>query len=148
MQLLIKAPGRIFDLYRERSAQHRKAQHAFISAHPAAIPDARERITWLSRLAIAEPQIEVAAYVERTIAQLAVMDPIDDAKGGKGKDRGSRASACGGQIRQRSDLGPTHLKRADFTAQLANDGRTEAQVIEEAAPVFNPDSGVGQDVAF
>ncbi len=137
LQLLVKAPGRVFHLYRERSAQHRKAQHAFISANPAAIPDTRQRITWLSRLAIAEPQIEVAAYVERTIAQLAIVEPIeDDAKSSKGKGRTPQATppVAEGQLKKNDGSTPLALKR--LTGAMASDTRTDTEVIVDATPTF------------
>ncbi len=61
----------LFDLYRERRAAHRVAQRAFLVANPGAIPDSRLRIIWLSRLLLAEPALDVAAYVDRTVRDLA-----------------------------------------------------------------------------
>ncbi len=71
LQLLRAAPPRLFDLYRERRAAHRVAQRAFLVANPGAIPDSRLRIIWLSRLLLAEPALDVAAYVDRTVRDLA-----------------------------------------------------------------------------
>ena len=71
LQLLRAAPPRLFALYRERRAEHREAQRRFILQNPGAIPDARLRITWLSRLHLAEPALDVAAYVDRTVRELA-----------------------------------------------------------------------------
>ncbi len=152
LQLLIQAPGRIFDLYRDRSAQHRKAQHQFINANPAAIPDTRQRITWLSRLALAEPQVEVAAYVERTIAQLAGVEPVVEVtKGGKDKEQSSRVSQiiAPGQIKQTSDQGPSHLRRlgGDIQTKIAEDQRSEQQAIEDVTPVWNPNEDT-EDMSF
>src|SRR3712207_7335536 len=48
------APSGVFALYRARRAEHRAAQRAFIVANPGAIPDARLRIIWESRLLLAE----------------------------------------------------------------------------------------------
>ncbi len=141
LQLLITAPGRIFDLYRERSAQHRKAQHAFISENPAAIPDTRERITWLSRLTIAEPQIEVAAYVERTIAQLEVMESVDDgAKRGKGKDRDAKPAKVAPRPGQAvvSSTGNVHIK--GLGKMLEDDTRSVEQVIKDATGMADYDA--------
>ena len=71
LQLLRAAPPMLFDLYRERRAAHRAAQRAFLVANPGAIPDPRLRIIWLSRLLLAEPALDVAAYVDRTVRDLA-----------------------------------------------------------------------------
>ncbi len=73
-QLLTQAPDALWRMYRERTGEHRAAQRAFILEHPAAVPDSRQRILWLSRLQLAEPMIEVAAYVERTVRQLAAAE--------------------------------------------------------------------------
>jgi hypothetical protein len=77
LDLLRTAPSQLFALYRGRRAEHRAAQRAFIIANPGAIPDARLRITWLSRLHLAEPALDVTAYVDRTVRELA-----DAARGG------------------------------------------------------------------
>jgi len=71
LQLLRAAPPMLFDRCRERRAAHRAAQRAFLVANPGAIPDPRHRIIWLSRLLLAEPALDVAAYVDRTVRDLA-----------------------------------------------------------------------------
>ena len=99
LQLLRAAPARLFALYRERRAEHRAAQRAFIVAHPGAIPDARLRITWLSRLLLAEPALDVAAYVDRTVRELADADR----HGGSGRS-GQRGSGDGARSERRSAI--------------------------------------------
>ena len=71
LQLLRAAPPALFALYRQRRAEHHLAQRAFIIANPGVIPDPRLRIIWLSRLLLAEPALDVAAYVDRTVRELA-----------------------------------------------------------------------------
>lgn len=71
LQLLTQAPDPLWTMYRQRAAEHRLAQRTFLRQHPAAVPDSRQRIVWLSRLLLAEPMVEVAAYVERTVKNLA-----------------------------------------------------------------------------
>ncbi|CAA9321620.1 MAG: hypothetical protein AVDCRST_MAG93-5774 [uncultured Chloroflexia bacterium] len=77
-------------MYRQRRAEHRAAQRAFLVRHPGAIPDARQRIIWLSRLQLAEPALDVTAYIERTVRDLS--GSIEAAGGGRGSEGRGRAS--------------------------------------------------------
>jgi hypothetical protein len=89
LELLRAAPPHLFDLYRQRRAEHRTAQRAFLIQNPGAISDTRERIIWLSRLQLAEPALDVTAYIERTVRDLS--GSIDAAGGGRGSEGRGRA---------------------------------------------------------
>ncbi|HZG66765.1 MAG TPA: hypothetical protein VEZ12_08480, partial [Herpetosiphonaceae bacterium] len=65
----------------------------------SAIPDARIRITWLSRLLLAEPALDVTAYVDRTVRELAA------ASGGRAPGR--HAQRALGQRSRSGTIGGT-----------------------------------------
>jgi hypothetical protein len=90
LQLLRAAPPALFAMYRQRRADHRHAQRGFIVANPGVIPDPRLRITWESRLLLAEPAIDVAAYVDRTVRELAAS--TSDATPARGKGKGGKTT--------------------------------------------------------
>lgn len=139
LNILVSAPGNIFDLFRQRSAEHRAEQRKFIAAHPAAIPDTRKRIIWLSRLAHAEPVVEVAAYVERTIHELAIAESTaEDSSGTKqrGNSTRERTTVAIGQI-QNPNADIERLRRLPtLTTRLSQDQRPDEVAVQEATPVF------------
>ncbi len=134
LQLLRAAPPRLFALYRERRAEHRLAQRAFIIANPGAIPDARLRITWLSRLLLAEPALDVTAYVDRTVRELAA------ATGGGALARGSRGGRSGGTIVRMAPgavVNPAAVKpHLEPLAPWTDDQRPIQDVIAATLPAF------------
>jgi len=142
LQLLQAAPPRLFALYRERRAAHRAAQRAFIVANPGAIPDARLRVTWLSRLQLAEPALDVTAYVDRTVRELA-------AAGGRPERQARAVPGQGSQGGTRSRT-TVHVARGAVVNPDAakpvlrslhpwqDDQRSVQDVIAAAVPAFLP----------
>lgn len=98
LQLLRAAPPALFAMYRQRRAEHRHAQRAFIIANPGVIPDPRLRITWESRLLLAEPAVDVAAYVDRTVRELAASGGDAAPARGKGKSGKTTVSVARGDV--------------------------------------------------
>lgn len=139
LRILRDAPGNIFELYRARAAQHRLTQLDYIDAHPAVIPDSRQRISTMSRLRLAAPAVEVAAYVERTVHALAVATSnAEEAHGGKAKGKSAaRHTVPVGQVLN-PDAPIERLRRLPaLSSLLAEDQRSDAEAIADATPVFS-----------
>jgi len=127
LELLTQAPEPLWKMYRQRAAEHRLAQRAFIRQHPAAVPDTRQRIVWLSRLLLAEPIVEVAAYVERTVKHLAAAG----ARGAAAVPKRRGVVVPG--LPSRQGDGPL---RAQALPPWTDDQRAAVDVVEAVAPPF------------
>ena len=138
LHLLRAAPPRLFALYRQRRAEHRAAQRGFIIANPGAIPDARLRITWLSRLHLAEPALDVAAYVDRTVRDLA--DSGGGALPAKGSAHGAGAKTT--VVVARGDVvdpaaAQPRLRALEPLAAVQDARRSDAEVIAATTPLVS-----------
>jgi hypothetical protein len=139
LQLLCAAPPPLFARYRERRAAHRAAQRAFILAHPGVIPDPRLRITWLSRLLLAEPALDVAAYVDRTVRDLAGPTgaavperPVERRRGDGGTIGTTTASVARGAVLNPGAAQPRLRRLHPLTA----DSRPIEEVLAATVPRF------------
>jgi hypothetical protein len=136
LQLLRAAPPKLFELYRQRRADHRAAQRAFVVANPGTIPDPRRRIIWLSRLLLAEPALDVAAYVDRTVRDLA--GSSDGAAPGNGSKDGTGGKttvivARGDVVNP--DAAQPRLRGLAPLEPWKGDTRSSEEVIATAAPL-------------
>ncbi len=130
LHLLEAAPAMLFALYRQRRAAHHTAQREFLIANPGAIPDPRQRITWLSRLLLAEPALDVTAYVHRTVRDLAASSCNVAAAHGKGKSGKTTVRVAQGDVYDR-DAPQSSLRGLD---PLQEDHRSAQEVIASRMP--------------